>query len=79
MTIADPNAGQTETVKVTLSLPGNGTLSSPTGTGGYNATTGVYTVSGSPAAVTAALNALLFTPTPRQVPAGRFPRPVYRP
>lgn len=67
--IADPNADQVETVTVTESNPANGTLSDPAG-GSYNATTGVYRVSGAPATVTADLDALVFAPTAGQVAAG---------
>jgi len=70
VTVSDVDAGQTESVTLTLSSPLNGTLSNLAG-GSYNASTGVYTVSGSAAAVTAALDGLVFTPTINEVAPGQ--------
>ena len=68
VTITDGNSGQTETVTVTLSNAANGTLSN---LGGGNFSTGVYTVTGTAAQVTAALDRLVFIPTAHQVPPGQ--------
>jgi hypothetical protein len=61
LTVSDPNAVQSVTLTITLSDPANGSLSGPAGT--YNPTTGQYQISGSPAAVAAAAQALVFTPS----------------
>ena len=68
--LIDPNAGQTETVTVTLSKPDNGALTN-LGIGGFDDDTGIYTATGSAAAVTAALQGLVFVPTVHQVAAGK--------
>ncbi len=62
VTIADAGANQTEQVTVALSAPANGTLSDLSG-GIYDAATGSYTVAGSAAAVTAAVQGLVFLPS----------------
>jgi hypothetical protein len=67
--ISDPGIGQTETVTVSLSASANGVLAD-LGTGSYDAATGVYSVIGSAAQVTAAVDALEFTPTEHQVAPG---------
>jgi hypothetical protein len=69
VSIGDVDFGQTETVTVTLSNHLNGVLSN-LGDGSYDGSTGVYTVTGSDAAVTTALDGLVFTPTAHQVVPG---------
>ena len=70
--IADPNANQTETVTVMLSAAANGTLSDPNAaTDGSAVTRGVFSVSGTAAQVSTALEALVFTPTMHQVSPGQ--------
>ena len=67
-TINDPKIGQTETVTVTLSNAASGTLLNLSG---GNFTDGVYTVTGTAAQVTTALDGLVFQPTDHQVPPGQ--------
>ena len=72
VSIADALSGQTETVTVTLSAAANGVLSDPrAASDGSSFSGGVYTVTGSPAAVTTALDGLVFTPTAHQVAPGQ--------
>ena len=61
VTITDPNSGATDTLTITLSSAGKGTLS---GTGLINDGGGVYTLAAaSPATINSELDALAFTPT----------------
>src|SRR5579859_1232417 len=62
LTVTDPNANQTETVTVTMSVPANGAFSNLAG-GIYDSVAGVYTVTGSDSIITAALEGLIFTPS----------------
>ncbi|WP_210254935.1 VWD domain-containing protein, partial [Methylocapsa sp. S129] len=59
VTIGDANSGATDTVTITVGGPG-GALSGAGLTGGAD---GVYTLTGTAAAVTSAIDALVFTPT----------------
>ena len=73
VTITDPDAGASESITITLTDGGiasdaGGTLS---GTGITKTGTGTYTLtSGSPGAVTTALEAVVFTPTAHAVAPG---------
>ena len=69
VTISDAGVDQVETVTVTLSDHLNGTLSN-LGGGAYDASSGVYSVTGSAAAVSTAIAGLTFTPTAHQVAPG---------
>ncbi len=67
VTVADPDSPSL-TLTVALDAVAKGALSNPgTGLGSYDASTGVYTVSGSATAVTAALRTLVFTPAENRV------------
>ena len=68
LAIVEPDAGQTLTASVSLTAAANGALSD---TSGGTVTAGAYTVSGSVASVTAALQKLTFTPLAHQVAAGK--------
>jgi hypothetical protein len=65
--VSDSNPGQIETVTVNV-LPGAHGVLSNLGIGSYHAATGVYTVVGTAAEVTAALDDLVFTPTTANKP-----------
>ena len=66
--VTDPDVGHTDTVTVTLLNASGGTLSN-FGGGTFDPATGIWSVSGAPDAVTAALESLTFTPSP---PASGF-------
>ncbi len=68
--VADPDAGQRLTLRITLSNPANGVLTT-LGVGAYDQAAGVYTLSGAAAAVTAAAAALRFVPTRGQASLGQ--------
>jgi plastocyanin len=70
VTVNDSTTGLEQTLTVTLSNAANGGLSN-LGIGTYDPTAGVYTVTGTVDQVTAALDALVFSPTPDQVAAGQ--------
>lgn len=70
LVVTDPDAGQQQTLQITLSNPANGTLTN-LGAGRYDASTGVYTVTGTADAVSAAAAALIFVPTRRQTSPGQ--------
>ena len=65
LVLADPDPGQSETGRVTLSNPANGTLIS-SGAGSYDRASGTYAVTGPAATVQEALRGLRFVPTPHQ-------------
>jgi hypothetical protein len=68
LVIADSDLNQSNTYRVTLNAAANGTLS---GSGGsYNATTGVYTFTGTASAAQACFRNLVFTPKANQVAVG---------
>jgi fimbrial isopeptide formation D2 family protein len=68
--VTDPDTGQQQTLQITLSSPANGVLTS-LGTGRYDASTGMYTVTGTADAVTTAAAALRFVPTRHQTSLGQ--------
>ena len=76
VTVSDLVAGQTITVTLTQSSLLNGTLSNLSG-GSYDPTHGIYTVTGTTAAVTAALDGLTFTPMEYQVAPGQTVSTVF--
>lgn len=69
-TVTDPDSASAPLVfSVTLSNAADGSLASSAG-GSYNASSGAWTFAGNAATGTAALDNLVFTPTPHQVAAG---------
>ena len=73
VTITDANPGDpTETVTVIPTNPANGALSDPNAASdGGKLVNGIYSVNGSAAAVTKAVDGLVFTPTKGQVASGQ--------
>lgn len=69
VTITDADAGNTQTLTVTLDAAAKGSLSNLSG-GSYNPGSGVYTFSGSDVAAQAAIRGLVFTPTANRVAPG---------
>jgi len=69
LVLTDPDPGQAEAARVTLSNPASGTLATP-GAGSYDPATGVYAVTGSAAAVQDALRGLRFVPAHGQALVG---------
>ena len=62
VTITDANNGGTDTDTLTITLSGGGTLADGAGFSGLSGSNGNYTLSGTAAAITAELDALVFTP-----------------
>ncbi len=61
VSVVDPNNDQIETLTIAVSSPTTGAFSN-LGSGSYNAGTGIYSISGSAATVTSAIQGLMFTP-----------------
>ena len=69
LVLSDPAFGQTIAAQVQVSNPGDGMLAN-LGGGSYDAAAGRYVVSGPPDAVQAALQGLIFLPTPHLLAFG---------
>lgn len=67
VTIADGDLSESLTVTITLDSAAKGVLQTHFSGGSYNSETGVYTVSGTPSAVTDAVRNLVFAPTDNRV------------
>ncbi len=70
LTLTDPDAGQTQTLRIKLSNPANGILTNP-GIGSYDPVAGTYIAIGTAAAVAAAAAGLRFVPTLHQASLGQ--------
>jgi len=70
LVVTDPDAGQAESLRITIDGPGHGTVIVG-GAGTYDATTGVFTVGGTAPQVAAAAAALRFVPTRQLVALGQ--------